>query len=415
MPKVVIVGAGAAGLWAAAVAAKRGADVLVLEKTPRAGTKILASGGTRCNLTTTLGPREAARLFGREGEAFLKTALGTLSPADVRAHVERLGVPTVTEPELEKVFPRSQRAVDVRDALVDDAERAGARIRYRTATRELRREGAGFRVVTDGGEVVADRVILAAGGRSYARTGTSGDGYAWLRALGLRVVPPVPALVPLLSDAEWVRELTGIALQHVEARLLDPTDRLVTRRRRPVLFTHLGLSGPGAMDLSAPIARAAMAGPTTGWKIALDLLPDVGMDALRDRLSEASRQPGGPTLARALGETELPARILAAACEQAGLPANPRLHEVPKKQRNRLVDALKGLRVPISGTLGFDHAEVTAGGLALEEVDPASCEVRTVQGLYVVGELLDLDGVIGGLSFQAAFSTAELAARHASR
>jgi predicted Rossmann fold flavoprotein len=403
---VVIVGAGAAGLWAAERAARTGARVLLLEKTPRAGTKILASGGTRCNLTTTLGPIQAARLFG-EAEAFLLPALKALTPGEVRARFYGLGVPTVTEPELEKVFPESQRAVDVRDALLAAAQRAGAKLRYQSPVRGVRPVEGGWEVQLDEERVLTRKLMLCPGGRSYPKTGTTGDGYGWLSALGLTVIPPVPALVPLTSDAGWVTELSGIALPQAEARLQDTSRKVVGRRRRPVLFTHKGLSGPGAMDLSEPVARGGQ-----GWHIALDLMPDRDLDGLRAELQQAAGRPGGPRLARVLGPV-LPARVLTAVCRQAGLPDNPPLHQVPRKARNLLVDALKGLVVPVSGTLGWDMAEVTGGGLARSEVDPLTLQVHRWPGLYVFGELLDVTGPIGGLNFQAAFSTAELAARHA--
>ena len=409
---IVVVGAGAAGLWAAAAAARGGRRVLVLEKTARAGTKILASGGTRCNLTTTLGPAAAARLFG-DAEPFLLPALRALTPAAVRARFHALGVPTVTEDALEKVFPKSQRAVDVRDALLRDATDAGAQ--EQPAAAEDRAAGLDRPAVTGGGDPLHRGLVAepGAGGQSYPKTGTTGDGYGWLRDLDLPVVRPVPALVPLASRAPWVTALSGIALPDVEARLQDPSERVVARRKRPVLFTHHGISGPGAMDLSVHAARAAASGGTDGWHVALDLLPDRGLDDLRAELLDAAGRPGGPRLARLVGH-RMPARVLEAVVRQAGLSDdNPALHQVDRKSRNRLCDALKGLRVPLSGTLGWDEAEVTGGGLSLEAVDRATLEVHGRPGLHVFGELLDLTGPIGGLNFQAAFATAELAARAA--
>lgn len=408
----MIVGAGAAGLWAAGVAAAAGRSVLVLEKTHKAGTKVLASGGTRCNLTTTLGPAQAARLF-EAGEGFVLPAFRALPPAEVRRRFHAWGVPTVEEPALEKVFPKSQRAVDVRDALLRFA--AGATIRYGAEVQGVRPIDGGWAVTLRTGEVTGRRLILSVGGRSYPRTGTTGDGYGWLEALGLKVETPVPALVPLTSPAGWVTSLTGIAIPQAVARLQDGRERVLARRARPVLFTHHGLSGPGAMDLSVHVARAArLGGGAIGWHVAIDLLPEREADRLRAELEAAARAPGGPRLGRLV--EGLPARILEAALAQAGLSdPNPPLSRVDRRARNRLVDALKGLRVPVDGTRGWDEAEVTAGGLSLAEVDERTLEVRRHPGLYVIGELLDLQGPIGGLNFQAAFATAELAARHATR
>ncbi len=416
--EVAVVGAGAAGLWAAAGIARGGRRTLLLEKTSRTGTKVLASGGTRCNLTTTLDADGAARLFGPQGERFLRPALRTLPPHAVRRRFEELGVPTVEAP-LEKVFPASQRARDVRDALERDAAAAGAELWLESPLRALEPWNGRFVLHLLERRVIAERVVLAAGGKSYPRTGTEGEGYAWLSALGLEVVEPVPALVPLVSEVPWVRELAGLALQDAEARLLargsGGATRELGRRRRPLVFTHQGLSGPAAMDLSAPVARRdalrRRGQDAPDLELALDLVPDLSREALRALLLEAGARPGAPHLARVLAE-HVPRRLVSAAARQAGLVGeNPRANGISKAQRHALVEALKGLVVPIHGTLGWDQAEVTAGGLALREVSPATMEVNALPGLFVVGELLDLCGPIGGLSFQAAFASAEMALR----
>lgn len=418
--RIGVLGGGAAGVWAAARAARLGASVLVLEKTPRTGTKVLASGGTRCNLTTTLPPDAARALFGRAGGRFLATAFRILPPLAVREHFAALGVPTVEAP-LEKVFPASGRARDVRDALERDAREAGARFEFDARVVDLARDGAGWRVALEGGAHRRfERVIVCPGGKSYPRTGTTGDGYAWLERLGLAQVAPVPALVPLSSPAAWVRELSGIALPEACVRLVDASGRELARRRRPLLFTHHGASGPAAMDVSEPLARAhaeAVAARTSlaEHALAVDLAPDVAHDELRARLVAGASAPGAPSVARALG-LDVPKRVLAAVLAQSGCDGGDlRASELSRGARHALVEALKGLRVPVDGTLGFDLAEVTAGGLALDEVDPGSMRVKRCEGLHACGEILDLQGPIGGLNFQAAFATAELAARAAAR
>jgi hypothetical protein len=408
-PDLVIVGAGAAGLWCAARAAELGRRVLLLEKTPRAGTKVLASGGTHCNLTTTLGPAEAARLFGPRGERFLKHAFRVLPPTAVRQRFHALGVPTVEAP-FEKIFPASGRARDVRDALVAWALAGGVRIRYGQAVRALRREGTAWAVDIEGaGTIVAPDVVLALGGRSYPRTGTTGDAYPWLEQLGLRLVRPVPALVPLVSRAAWVGELAGIALEGAVVRLVSAGGRVLAERARPALFTHLGVSGPGPMDLSEAFARAEDEKRACAAALCIDACAGATHEQLRERMLAAAARPGAPLLAKAL-ELDVPRRVLEAAFAQAGVPADMRANAVGKEARHALAQAIKGLRIPVDGTRGYDHAEVTAGGLDLAEVDPGSCRVRAAPGLHVVGELLDLQGPIGGLNFQAAFATAEVAA-----
>ena len=414
---LIVIGAGAAGLWAAARAAELGRAVLLLEKTPRTGTKVLASGGTRCNLTTTLGPDEAARLFGARGARFLGPAFRALPPRAVRARFEELGVPTVEAP-LEKVFPASQRARDVRDALERWALTGGVRIRLEAAVAGLEREGETWRVrLVDGGEERATRLFVCPGGMSYARTGTTGDGYAWLRALGLPLVEPVPALVPLVSPAVWVHELAGIALQEVNVRLDSSAGQELARRARPVVFTHHGVSGPGAMDLAEPVAREEEDARREGraphpLALVLDLLPTHERAALRARLLEWAGLPGAPLLAGTLASAwQLPRRVLERVLIQAELAPELRVNALSRPGRHALVEALKGLRVPVNATRGFDQAEVTAGGLALAALDARTMRVKGVPGLWCFGEVIDLAGPIGGLNFQAAFACAELAAR----
>ncbi|MEZ6004296.1 MAG: aminoacetone oxidase family FAD-binding enzyme [Planctomycetota bacterium] len=409
---VIIVGAGAAGLWAAAKAARAGARVCVLEKTARCGTKVLASGGTRCNLTTTLGPAQAARLFGPRGERFLRSALAALPPEAVREHFHQLGVPTVTAP-LDKVFPASQRARDVRDALEGDARAAGVQILLDEPVLAIAEVPGGWRVDSEGGSRCAPRLGLATGGASVPKSGTTGDAWPWLSALGLKALPPAPALVPLTSPAPWVHELSGIALEDARLRLIGPDGKVLGERRRPVLFTHTGLSGPGAMDLSEPIGRAEMeGGPVTGFHLTIDLLPEHSFEELRAILLDAQGQSGRNNLAVSL-PAPLPGRLLQQVARQAGWEADPRargcLKSLDKGTRHRLIEALKGLEVPVHGTRGMDLAEVSSGGLDLRQLNPRTMEVNGHPGLFVFGELLDLQGPIGGLNFLAAWATAELA------
>jgi predicted Rossmann fold flavoprotein len=419
--ELIVIGAGAAGLWAAARAAELGCEVLLLEKTPRTGTKVLASGGTRCNLTTTLAPADAARLFGPAGERFLRGAFRALPPAQLRARFEALGVPTLAEP-LEKVFPASHRARDVRDALERWARAAGVRIECDSGVRGFDRAGDAWRVQLHDGRVLhARKLCVCPGGMSYPRTGTTGDGYAWLAALGLPLVEPAPALVPLVSPDAWVRELAGLSLQDVVVRLRAPDGALVRERARPVVFTHKGISGPGAMDLGEPVAREEALAKREGraphaHALCLDLAPTRDREVLRELLAKLAGRPGAPLIAPALAsDLTLPRRIVARALAQAEVAAGARVNELARAGRHTLVEALKGLAIPVTGTLGFEQAEVTAGGLALAAVDAATLRVKGIEQLWVFGEILDLTGPIGGLNFQAAFSTAELAARDAAR
>jgi predicted Rossmann fold flavoprotein len=365
--------------------------------------KILASGGGHCNLTTTLPPAATLEAFGPAGARFLSPSLRRLTPLGLREVFHALGVPT-REAELEKVWPVSGRARDVLDALVRRAVAAGATIRAGTAVLNVSRRGDGFLVRTADGDLEVPRVIVAVGGKSYPKTGTTGDGYAWMEAFGHTVTRCVPALAPLVVEEAWVRALAGVDLQ--DARVVASREgKTLADRRRPLLFTHTGLSGPGPMDVSRwfellpPWGRPALF---------LDFVPAAGEDDVRAALDRAVTAEPAARIARALPGA-LPARLAEALCATAGVAPDRRAAEVSKAGRHALVHALKRCPIPVAGTRGFDFAEVTAGGVALEEVDPGTMESRVVPGLFVAGEILDVDGPIGGFNFQAAFSTGETA------
>jgi predicted Rossmann fold flavoprotein len=396
----VILGAGAAGLWAAGTAAARGRRVLLLEKNRRVGVKVLASGGTHCNVTTTLEGEALRDAFGRAGGRFLAPAFRRLGPRDVRAELHRLGVPT-EEGELEKVWPVSRRASDVAEALLRRALDAGAVVRTDAAVKDLARDGSGFRVRTAKGDVPAPRVLVAVGGRSYPKTGTTGDGYAWLAELGHTIVPPVPALVPLVIELDWVRALAGIAVPDAGVSVARG-GRTLASRRRPLLFTHTGLSGPGPMDVSRWFEVLP---PGERPELFVDFLPECDEGGARGRLLAAIEASPARAIARVL-PGGLPQRLAEGLCVAAGVPPERRAGETTRTHRHALVHALKRWSPPVAATRGFDAAEVTAGGVPLGEIDPGTMESRLVKGLFLAGEILDIDGPIGGFNFQSAFSTA---------
>ena len=337
------------------------------------------------------------------GGRFLGPSVRRLPPLALRAVFDALGVAT-REAELEKVWPVSNRARDVVDALVRRAKAAGVTTHLGVACVGLDRTADGFLVRTAFGDVHCPRVIVTVGGKSYPRAGTTGDGYPWLAALGHTITPLVPALAPLVVDLPWVRALTGIAEQVARVRVTAGSNTLADRRR-PILFTHTGLSGPGPMDVSKWFEL-----PSPGERpmLRIDFLPEIAEAVLRERLDAAIASDPAARLARAL-PAEVPARLAAALCTAVGVDVERRAGETPRAARHVVVRALKDVVLPVAGTRGFDFAEVTAGGVLLDEVDPATMASRLVPGLYIAGEILDVDGPIGGFNFQAAFSTAESA------
>ncbi len=404
---LVVVGAGAAGLLTAIRAAERGIPVLLLEKTPRVGTKILMSGGTRCNLTQATDVRGIVRAFGRQGK-FLHAALAAFSPQDVVRLVEAEGVATKVEPS-GKIFPVSNRAADVVAALMARLSRAGVALSLKEPLLEVERVGDGFRLTTSQRSLTCRQLVVTTGGKSYPGCGTTGDGYPWLERMGHTIVPPRPALTPITSDDAWVRQLQGLTIPDVRVQVVDETasgkDRLLAEARGSFLFTHFGLSGPSVLDVS----RSVTGHPRPReLRLVCDFSPGMPQTEWLQQLGGRLRAEGKRQVAGVLAEAQ-PRRFVEAILACADVDASTRGAELSKGALRALTEATRAASIRISGSRGYQKAEVTAGGVALTEVDFKTMQSRLVPGLFLAGEILDLDGPIGGYNFQAAFSTAWLA------
>jgi predicted Rossmann fold flavoprotein len=399
---VVVIGAGAAGLLAASQAAERGRRTLLLEKNRKPGVKILMSGGTRCNITHATDNRGIVEAFGPPGR-FLHSALAALGVEETIALFESAGVPTKIE-ETGKVFPVSNKATDVLDALLRRLHRSGATLALQEPVLDMARTAEGFTLTTPLRVLSARRVVLTTGGQSYPGSGTTGDGYNYAARFGHTIVPPLPALVPITVSAPWVADLRGITLPDVALRVLESQKSLASRRGS-LLFAHFGVTGPAALDVSGVISKIPR--PET-LELELDVLPGLPEATVDEYLRTESISSGKKQLAVVLAEY-LPRRLCDTLLTLAGQPVDRRAAALGRFDRARLVELLKHLRLAVTGTLGFGKAEVTTGGVALEEVDSRNMRSKRVPELFIAGEVLDLDGPIGGYNFQAAFSTGWLA------
>jgi predicted Rossmann fold flavoprotein len=405
--EVVVVGGGAAGLLAAAHAAERGRGTLLLEKNRKTGAKILMSGGTRCNITHDTDAEGIVSAFGKPGR-FLYSPLAALGPNEVVALIESEGVPTKVEPG-GKIFPESDRASDVLAALWRRLQRSRCEVALSEPLVNLTRSSGGFELTTSKRVLSSATVIVTTGGQSYPGCGTTGDGYGWLAAMGHTIVPPRPALTPVTTAAAWVSTLRGVTIPDVEVRVMaaDTMDSL-SRARGSFLFTHFGLSGPAVLNVSRAVSGHAR---PADLRLECDFLPAMRREELEHQFGRAFVAEGRKQV-ESIVANWLPRRLAEAFTAHVGISGRL-ASEVSRHERLSLAVALKSTQIPVSGTRGFKKAEVTAGGVALSEVDSRTMQSKLVPGLFLAGEILDLDGPIGGYNFQAAFSTGWLAGGHA--
>ena len=391
---------------AALRAAELGKRVLLLEKNAKPGVKILMSGGTRCNITHDCDNRGIIAAFGEQGK-FLHSALAAFSVDETLAFFNAEGVATKVE-EPGKVFPVSNRAVDVLEALLRRLRRSGAELALNEPLLEL--NPSGLELTTSRRTIRAEKVVLTCGGQSYPGSGTSGDGYRWAAAFGHNILRPRPALTPITVNAEWVKRLSGVTIPDVAVRVLEPAakPRELTKARGSFLLAHFGLSGPVVLDVSR-----AVSGHENPASLVLecDFLPAVTPAAFAEELKQRSVSAGRKLLPAILPEA-LPQRLHEALVATVGIRLDRKAAELTKAEREALVAAYKNRTIAVTGTRGFKQAEVTAGGVALGEVDSRTMQSKLASGLYLAGEILDLDGPIGGYNFQAAWSTGWLAGSH---
>ncbi|HVT43805.1 MAG TPA: NAD(P)/FAD-dependent oxidoreductase [Thermoanaerobaculia bacterium] len=412
---IAVVGAGAAGLMASIFAgrAARGERehrrVVLFDGARRIGAKILIAGGGRCNVTHHV---VGAADFEGTNRNLIARVLRTFDVPETVRFFESIGVPLKRE-ETGKLFPVTDRARTVLDALARAAGEAGAELSEATRIDSIARDGEGFCLVTNRSEATARIVILATGGRSVPKTGSDGSGYELARALGHSVTPLFPALVPLLLPrGHWGTRLSGISCD-VAVRVVTASGKIVARTAGSMLFTHFGLSGPAVLDIS----RHWILARRDGERVVLEVsfVPRMTFEAVERRLlGERERRPRATVMSilRELLPDRLAETLL---IEGAGVQPAVLLSQLSRPQRRSVVAALTGLRLPIERDRGFDYAEVTAGGVPLTEIDIRTMESKRSPGLFLCGEILEVDGRIGGFNFQWAWSSGRLAGIEAAR
>jgi predicted Rossmann fold flavoprotein len=403
---VIVVGAGAAGLLAGISAGKSGAKTLVLEKNRKPGVKILMSGGTRCNITHNTDNRGIVKAFGNNGK-FLHSPLAAFSVDETIRFFNQAGVATKIEPT-GKIFPVSNKALDVLNALLNQLKNDNATLMLETPVLDIDPNEDGFLLKTNLQTFQAKKIILTTGGLSFPGCGTTGDGYKFAMKFGHTIKETQPALAPLKTDARWVHELSGVTIPDVGVTACL-NEKPMMQDRGSFLFTHFGLSGPVILNVSKALNSLSNFKDSS---LKLDFLPSVKETDLEAKLQSFASTDGKKLLSVALGEL-LPRRLLEGLFNQIGFSPERKCAGINKDERKAIVVSIKSKSVNITGTLGYAKAEVTTGGVSLDEVNSKTMESKLKKGLYLAGEILDLDGPIGGFNFQAAWSTGFLAGSQA--
>jgi predicted Rossmann fold flavoprotein len=410
----IVIGAGAAGLATAIFTRRRRPEgsVLLLDGAKKPGAKILVSGGGRCNVTNTV---VTERDYRGGSPTIVRRVLRALTVADTVGFFTDAGV-ALHEENDGKLFPDSNSARQVLDALLQQAAGSGVELRSAHRVVSVRKADDGFRVVTNAGELAARRVVLATGGLSLPKTGSDGGGYAIARALGHTLIATTPALAPLVlaangTDTPAIHDTWSGISQEVILTLRTGSSAAV-RERGSMLWTHFGISGPAALDLSRHWLRARLEGRDA--EAAANLTPDLDFESLETFWLEQARQRPRATIGTILA-TQVPAAVADGVLAGLGIDASTPLSSLIRDDRRRLIHALTAWPIPIVDSRGYNFAEATAGGIPLQEIDPSTMESRCCRGLYLVGEMLDVDGRLGGFNFQWAWSSAAVAARGLSR
>ena len=412
MSKVLIIGGGAAGMMAAAFAAKNGNRVEVFEKNEKLGKKLFITGKGRCNITNAADLEDFFSAV-TSNPKFLYSAFYSFTNEQVISFFEELGVRTKVE-RGGRVFPVSDHSSDVIQALKSEMERLGVKINLNAEVKELITEKNstietvdGIRLVS-GKKISGDAVIVATGGISYPSTGSTGDGYRFARRCGHKVSELSPSLVPMEVKEWYAGELMGLSLRNIEIRITDGKKKLY-QEFGEMLFTHYGVTGPVILSASSVVGKKLK---DTELTLHIDLKPALTEEQLDKRVLREFETNHNRQFKNAV-DSLFPSKLRPVIVELSGIPEEKKVHEITKEERLRFVRLIKDFTMTLTGLRGYNEAIITKGGVSVKEIDPGTMESKLVKGLYFAGEVLDLDAVTGGYNLQIAWSTGYLAGMNA--
>jgi predicted Rossmann fold flavoprotein len=396
----VIIGGGPAGMMAAGRAGERGARVLLLEKNNKLGVKLLATGHGRCNFTNALADKkETIGVYG-QNHKFLFSAFNKFGVNDTINFFAKLGV-AAKEEDRGRIFPKSDKAGDLRQALINYLKQAGVEIKLGAEVKKIEAHGKKIVkvILSDNNEILGQNFIISTGGKSYPEAGSTGDGYKWLKNLGHNIIPPRPALTPIIVKEPIVKNLEGLSLKNISLSLYQNNKKIISRGGE-IIFTADGLSGPAIIDLSERVGALLPAAVF----LKIDLKPDIELFELEKKMQNDFHELPGKMLKNYLTGL-VPPKLVPVIIKLSHANEKKQLGAITKPERRTLALKLKEFTLEITGLKDFNKAMITAGGVDVKEVDPKTMRSRIYENLFLAGEVLDLDGPSGGYNLQICWST----------
>ncbi len=406
--KVAVIGGGPAGIMASASASSLGADVLLIEQNSYLGKKMGITGKGRCNITNACDIRDFIANIPINGK-FMHSAFYAFSNDDMIELLNRYGVETKIE-RGNRVFPVTDKAKTVVDALKAYAKDCGVRA-VQDKVLAVKRLENGFSLnLEKRKQLLCDKVIIATGGASYTKTGSTGDGYKFAQSLGHTVITPSPSLVPLTTEGNIAKKLMGLSLKNVSIKITDEKNKRLYEDFGEMLFTHFGVSGPVILSASSHLRDFNK----RKYTLTIDLKPALDFEALDKRVLRDFSKEQNRDFINSLDEL-LPKKLIDVIVALSGIPERKKIRDITKEERYRLVNLLKNFTLTINGTRPLEEAIITSGGVDVKEINPKTMESKIVAGLYFAGEVIDVDAYTGGFNLQIAYSTGYLAGESAGK
>lgn len=405
---VLVIGGGPSGMMAAGTAASRGKNVLLLEKNEQLGEKLNISGGGRCNITNAEESEDILLTNYGKAKGFLHSSFNQFGMKDTFTFFENLDLPLVVQAR-KRAFPASEKSVDVTKALIRYIKKGGVEVRKGVNVHTVvGKDGTISHIVVDDQNIKADSFILATGGKSHPETGSTGDGFIWIKKLGHTVEDSTPTIVPLAVKESWVKKLSGVSLSAIKVTFFVDGKSTIKKKGK-ILFTHFGFSGPMILNLAAKVYKLLHEGEVT---IEIDVYPDTDLGILDKRITKVFNANKNKILVNIFSEIT-PDGITDVLLSMLTFDPKIKVHSVTREQRKEIVHLLKAMPATITGLMGTDRAVITDGGISIKEVDGKTMRSRLYNNLYVTGDLLHISRPSGGYSLQLCWTTGFVAGSHA--